>query len=649
MAYWGGGGAGGWSQGQGPAQRGGRSDGWDYDELGKIYDVDLLKRLIPFMAPYKWRTVAAVFSMLLVSATTFSQPYFMAEALRNITSALIEWKEVRDSTGGAEAQLLLDELNQMVLSYGLLLMGLASVAFVGMFFQRRLTGYIGHNILRYLRSEMFRHLNRLSMPFYDKEEVGRVMSRVTSDVTTLQELMTTGFLTVLADIFGLGLIVFFMFILDPMLAVVSLSVIPVLMIFMGFWQKYAARAFIRTRVAIALVNSNINENVSGIRVVQALRREKKNLEQFDELNSENFDSNMQAVRLQGMVMPTVEVLSSIATVAVLIVIAMRVFDGSLDPVDAAAFALGFLLYIQRFFNPVRDIVLQYTQLQRAMAGAHRIFEVLDTRPVIYDKSGAHEFEKIEGRVDFEQVDFEYLPDIPVLRKFDLHVEPGETIALVGHTGAGKTSITALIARFYDIQSGHVRVDGYDVRDINLSSLTRRMSVVLQEPYLFSGTIASNIRYGRLDATDEEVRQAATAVGADEFVMELPDGYNTQLHERGQNLSVGQRQLISFARALVADPAILVLDEATANIDTATEKVIQEALSRMLRGRTSFVIAHRLSTIRSADRIVVMSEGEIIEIGNHDQLMDLNGHYADLYRMGFEEISGEDALSETTQG
>tara|TARA_Y100000996_G_scaffold373338_1_gene322759 strand:- start:1910 stop:3631 length:1722 start_codon:yes stop_codon:yes gene_type:complete len=573
----------------------------------------------------------------------------MAEALRNITSALIEWKEVRDSTGGAEAQLLLDELNQMVLSYGLLLMGLASVAFVGMFFQRRLTGYIGHNILRYLRSEMFRHLNRLSMPFYDKEEVGRVMSRVTSDVTTLQELMTTGFLTVLADIFGLGLIVFFMFILDPMLAVVSLSVIPVLMIFMGFWQKYAARAFIRTRVAIALVNSNINENVSGIRVVQALRREKKNLEQFDELNSENFDSNMQAVRLQGMVMPTVEVLSSIATVAVLIVIAMRVFDGSLDPVDAAAFALGFLLYIQRFFNPVRDIVLQYTQLQRAMAGAHRIFEVLDTRPVIYDKSGAHEFEKIEGRVDFEQVDFEYLPDIPVLRKFDLHVEPGETIALVGHTGAGKTSITALIARFYDIQSGHVRVDGYDVRDINLSSLTRRMSVVLQEPYLFSGTIASNIRYGRLDATDEEVRQAATAVGADEFVMELPDGYNTQLHERGQNLSVGQRQLISFARALVADPAILVLDEATANIDTATEKVIQEALSRMLRGRTSFVIAHRLSTIRSADRIVVMSEGEIIEIGNHDQLMDLNGHYADLYRMGFQEISGEDALSETTQG
>ena len=601
------------------------------------------------MAPYKWRTVAAVFSMLLVSATTFSQPYFMAEALRNITSALIEWKEVRDSTGGAEAQLLLDELNQMVLSYGLLLMGLASVAFVGMFFQRRLTGYIGHNILRYLRSEMFRHLNRLSMPFYDKEEVGRVMSRVTSDVTTLQELMTTGFLTVLADIFGLGLIVFFMFILDPMLAVVSLSVIPVLMIFMGFWQKYAARAFIRTRVAIALVNSNINENVSGIRVVQALRREKKNLEQFDELNSENFDSNMQAVRLQGMVMPTVEVLSSIATVAVLIVIAMRVFDGSLDPVDAAAFALGFLLYIQRFFNPVRDIVLQYTQLQRAMAGAHRIFEVLDTKPVIYDKSEAHEFKKIEGRVDFEQVDFEYLPDIPVLRKFDLHVEPGETIALVGHTGAGKTSITALIARFYDIQSGHVRVDGYDVRDINLSSLTRRMSVVLQEPYLFSGTIASNIRYGRLDATDEEVRQAATAVGADEFVMELPDGYNTQLHERGQNLSVGQRQLISFARALVADPAILVLDEATANIDTATEKVIQEALSRMLRGRTSFVIAHRLSTIRSADRIVVMSEGEIIEIGNHDQLMDLNGHYADLYRMGFQEISGEDALSETTQG
>jgi ATP-binding cassette subfamily B protein len=380
-----------------------------------------------------------------------------------------------------------------------------------------------------------------------------------------------------------------------------------------------------------------------------MRRESTNLEEFDELNSQNLETNLSAVRLQGLVMPVVELLSSIATILVLIVIIIRLMNGSLNPVDAAAFSLGFLLFIQRFFNPVRDIVLQYTQLQRAMAGAQRVFEVLDTEPLIYDKPNAHEFTMIDGRVDFDEVDFEYLPGVPVLKKFDLHVQPGENIALVGHTGAGKTSITALIARFYDIQSGNVRIDGFDVRDIQLSSLTRRMSVVLQEPYLFSGSIADNIRYGRLEASDDDIKKAAIAVGASSFIESLDLGYDSILHERGQNLSGGQRQLISFARALVADPAILVLDEATANIDTATEKVIQDALATMLKGRTSFVIAHRLSTIRNADRIVMMSEGEILEIGNHEELMTLDANYADLYRMGFEDVSGEDALSETTQG
>ena len=650
MAYWGGGGAGGWSGNAGPGptnNKQGRVDGWDYSELGRIYNKDLIKRLLPFIAPYKWRGIAAIFAMMLVSVTTYSQPFLMAQALGAIIEALLEWKSAE--SGSAEASRRLDEVNGLILRYGAILVGLASAAFAGMFYQRRLTGYIGHNVLRKLRSRMFEHLNRLSMPFYDKEEVGRVMSRVTSDVTTLQELMTTGILTVLSDVFGLGLILFFMFWMDPFLAVVSLSVIPVLFIFMAVWQRYAARAFIRTRIAIALVNSNINENVSGIRVVQAMRRESTNLDEFDELNNQNLETNLSAVRLQGLVMPVVELLSSIATILVLIVIIIRLMNGSLDPVDAAAFSLGFLLFIQRFFNPVRDIVLQYTQLQRAMAGAQRVFEVLDTEPLIYDKPGAHEFTQIDGKVDFDSVDFEYLPGVPVLKKFDLHVQPGENIALVGHTGAGKTSITALIARFYDIQGGHVRVDDIDVRDIQLASLTRRMSVVLQEPYLFSGSIADNIRYGRLDASDDDIRKAAVAVGASDFIENLEGGYDSILHERGQNLSGGQRQLISFARALVADPAILVLDEATANIDTATEKVIQEALATMLKGRTSFVIAHRLSTIRNADRIVMMSEGEIIEIGNHEELMSLNANYADLYRMGFEDVSGEDALSETTQG
>ena len=349
---------------------------------------------------------------------------------------------------------------------------------------------------------------------------------------------------------------------------------------------------------------------------------------------------MQAVRLQATVIPMVEVLATVATAMVLIVIGERVFNGNLNAGEALGFTVGFLLYIQRFFNPVRDIVLQYTMLQRAMAGAHRIFEVLDTEPEIVDPPDAIELEDVAGRIDFNHVDFSYFEGVPVLRGFDLHIEPGETVAFVGHTGAGKTTVTALVNRSYDIEGGEILIDGIDLRQIQRASLTRRMSVVLQEPYLFSGTIADNIRYGRLDASDEELADAARAVGAHEFIERLPGGYHTELHERGLNLSVGQRQLIAFARAVVADPRILILDEATANIDTHAERLIQRALGTILKGRTSLVIAHRLSTIRSADRIVVMREGEIVELGSHDELIAGDGVYPDLYRMTYRRYEGD---------
>ncbi len=636
MAYWGGGGAGGWSgpEGGGPGGRRGRgADGWDYDELGKVYDATLVKRLIPFMAPYKGRAVIALIAVIVVSITQYSQPYIMGRGVQHIIASLRAGDDVSDD----------------IRTLGVLLVVLAVVGFVAMYVQRRMTGYMGHGLLQDLRKLMFHHLNRLSMRFYDNEEVGRVMSRVTSDVVTLQELMTSGALNVLSDIVGLALIVFFLFALDVQLALVSLAVVPVLILFMAVWQGYAARAFIRTRVAIAIVNSNLNENVSGVRVVQSMGREEENLRHFGRLNDENLNSNLYAARLQALVMPTVEILSSMASALVLIVIGIRTFNGSLDASEAVGFATGFLLYIQRFFNPVRDITLQYTQLQRAMAGAHRIFEVLDTVPEIQDAPDAIELEDVEGRVDFNHVRFHYVKGTPVLKDFDLHVQPGETIALVGHTGAGKTSVTALVPRFYDIQEGQLLIDGHDIKQIKLASLTRHISIVLQEPYLFSGTIADNIRYGKLDATDEEVRRAAEAVGADDFIGRLEDGYDTVLHERGQNLSVGQRQLISFARALVANPRILILDEATANVDTQTEKTIQRALDVMLRDRTSFVIAHRLSTIRNATRIVVMREGEIVEIGSHDELMALDGVYADLYRMTFTGLTSEEAAAAETQG
>ena len=598
-------------------------DGWDYEDLGRVYDPRLVGRIVPMLRPYKFRAVIAVISMFVFAIASYAQPYVMATATQSIVDKL--------RSGDAAAIAAVDA---EIVKYGLLLVVLATISFISGVVQRLMTGYVGHRILRDMRSNMFAHLNRLSLSFYDREEVGRIMSRVTSDVVTLQELITTGFLNILADAVGLALIVGFLFWLDPLLAVVSLSVIPLLLAFMAWWQTPAARAFIRVRQAISIVNGAINENVSGVRIVQSLNREEENLKRFELLNRRHRDSNMQAVRLQASVIPTVEVLATMATGMVLIVIGIRVFNGSLGAGEALGFTVGFLLYIQRFFNPVRDIVLQYTMLQRAMAGAHRIFEVLDTEPAIVDPPDAVSLPDVEGRIDFNKVDFSYVEGVPVLRKFDLQIEPGETIAFVGHTGAGKTTVSALVNRSYDIQAGEILIDGHDLRTIERASLTRRMSVVLQEPYLFSGTIADNIRYGRLDATDSELEDAARAVGANEFIERLPERYDTELHERGLNLSVGQRQLIAFARAVVAEPRILILDEATANIDTHSERLIQQALQTILRDRTSLVIAHRLSTIRSADRIVVMRDGEIIEIGAHDELIALDGIYADLYRMTY---------------
>jgi ATP-binding cassette, subfamily B, multidrug efflux pump len=582
------------------------------EDYGKAFDSRVIRRLWTFVAPFKLRIAVGVTLLFIYTGTVILNPLIPGLAIIQIE---------HHSTRG------------LVLMCGFFLAN-NLVMWLSQYQQVYQMTWVGQHALYHVSSRLFRHIEGLSLSFFDQNETGRVMARMQNDVTVLQGVLSNGFITILGSLLSLVGIFVTLLVLNWRLALLVSISMPVMAFVLWLWQRQARRAFLRARAAISAVNASIQENVSGVRVIQSLSRERANTRAFESVNAQNLEVNIQAGQMSALVQPMVELIAASAMATAVIVGGTMVLHHTLE----LAWLVSFTLYINRFFDPIRDATQQYINLQRATVAAERIFELLDTPQVVADAPDAIELDEIAGEVEFRGVKFEYLPGIEVLHGIDLHVQPGEHVALVGQTGAGKSTIINLIARFYDVSDGAVLVDGHDVREVTMRSLRRRMGIVLQDPFLFMGTIRDNIAYGRLEASDAEVEAAARAVGAHDLISRLPDGYRTRILPNSSNLSVGQRQLISLARAMLVEPRILMLDEATAGIDTQTEAVLQAGIARLMEGRTAIVIAHRLSTIRDSDRIVVLEGGRVVEEGNHAQLMALGGVYHRLYTMGFRDVT-----------
>lgn len=548
----------------------------------------------------------------------------------------------------ASAEETITGLGQLVLLIVALFVGSALLSGL----QFYLMSWAGFRVLRDLRADIFQHIHKLSMSFFNKREAGDVMSRVTNDIDTLQQVIGFGLVSVIQGSLLIIWIVVVMFRMSPIFALISLITLPLMFIATRWFSGQARKAFRRARVEIGTVNADLQENISAVREVQAFSRENENIEQFRASNAANRDANIQAQAYSSALAPTLEALSyvSLAIVGVVGGLALLSGQGILGATVSLGLIVTFIGYTQQFNRPVQQISVLWTNIQSAIAGAERIFDLLDVDPEIEEKPDAIDLPEIEGRVRFQDVWAEYNPDEPVLLGIDIETRPGETIAIVGPTGAGKTTIIKLLPRFWDVRSGSVMIDGYDVRDVTKQSLRNQIGMVLQDTFLFSDTVMNNIRYGRPESTDEEVIEAAKLARADSFIHKLEKGYDTVLGERGSGLSQGQRQLLAIARVALIDPRILILDEATSSVDTRTERQIQRALDEMLSSRTSFVIAHRLSTIRNAGQVLVLDQGQIIERGTHDELLAAKGFYYDLYmsqfrREGDEDLGDLDEISE----
>ena len=497
--------------------------------------------------------------------------------------------------------------------------------------------WTGENVLKRMRQDLFRKLQNLSIGFYAENEAGDLMSRVTSDTDAIQQAFGFALLNVLSGALLIVWVLVKMLEINIPYALVSMAVLPFMIVATVYFSGQARRAFRKSRAEMGSVNADLQESIAGVREVQAFNREDESIENFRRTNASNRDANIRAAAFTAALTPVLEALGYVGIGIVVVVGGLSVLrDQPLfgTVVISLGTVFAYLQYVQRFNQPIQQIALMWTNVQNAIAGGERIFSLLDQNVTITDKPDAVEMPQIQGRVDFENVTAEYKQGEPVLRGVSFHVEPGQMVAIVGPTGAGKTTIINLLPRFYDVTGGVVKIDGHDVRDVTQASLRRQIGIVLQDTFLFSDTVMANIRYGKPDATDEEVIAAAKMVSADSFIERLADGYNTVLGERGGGLSQGQRQLIAIARAALSDPRILILDEATSSVDTRTERLIQKAFETLLEGRTSFVIAHRLSTIRNADQVLMLRDGEIIERGTHDELLAQRGAYYDLYMSQF---------------
>jgi len=613
------------------------------ESIGKKFDRGSVRRLLRYLRPYKRLIVPALLLTLLVNALGVVEPKFFQYA--------IDWyiapaDGMRGTLAPAEWEGVYGRLSWGLATIALALLGVKLVQFAVSYVQTVLLQSVGQHVMYDLRAELYEKLQRQEVAFFDRNPVGRVMTRLTSDVDALNELFTSGVIEGLGDVVMVFAIVGFMLWMDWRLTLVALITVPLLFAATTWFRKHARRGYDLVRTKLARINSFLQEHISGAQTVQIFNREEKSLRQFHEVNDDHRRAHIDTIFYYAVFFPVVDFIGSLGIALIIWYGGWRVVQNTPgNEVLSIGALVAFVQYSQRLFQPIRDISDKYNVFQAALVASHRIFRTLDLPVSVTTPAEPKKRGRASGRIEFRDVWFAYNEGEWVLKGVSFTVEPGQTAALVGHTGSGKTTITNLLMRFYDVQRGQILLDGVDVREWELKSLRENFAVVLQDVFLFSGTVEGNIRLGRETIADERVRWAAREVRADGFIERLPEGYASEVRERGAGLSVGQKQLISFARALAFDPALLILDEATSSIDTETEQLIQQAIERVLRDRTSIVVAHRLSTVQRADQIIVLHHGELRERGTHQQLLAERGLYWRLYKLQYADDSRRDALPE----